>query len=69
MPLFTDALFAEFEVSVPGLNKTQALALAMEFWTGQDYIEHQSSYNRIVFRKNGYGTISCGIKCLLNNIS
>ena len=61
------AVVANWEVTIPGLNKTQSLALAIEFWTGQDYIEHQSSYNRIVFRKNGYGTISSGIKFLLNN--
>lgn len=61
------AVVANWEVTIPGLNKTQSLALAIEFWTGQGYIEHQSSYNRIVFRKNGYGTITSGIKFMLNS--
>jgi hypothetical protein len=30
--------------------------LLMEFWTAKGFQEHQSSYNRLVLRRNGYGS-------------
>ncbi len=49
-------------VTAPGVNKTQAAILAMEFWTSQGFAEHTSSYNRLVLRRNGYGTASNWLK-------
>ncbi len=31
--------------------------LLMEFWTAKGFQEHQSSYNRLVLRRNGYGSV------------
>jgi hypothetical protein len=51
------ALQANHQVKIPGANKTQATALAIEFWTGKGFIVHTSSYNCIVLRSNRYGSI------------
>lgn len=32
-------------------------SLAIEFWTGKGFIVHSSSYNCIVLRRNGYGSV------------
>jgi len=51
------ALTAKQQVKIPGADKTQATALAIEFWTSKGFIVHGSSYNCIVLRRNGYGSI------------
>lgn len=48
---------ATWTVTAPGVNKAQAALLVMEFWTAKGFQEHQSSYNRLVLRRNGYGTV------------
>jgi hypothetical protein len=42
--------------TAPSLDKAQAAMLATEFWTGLGFEAHSSSYNRLVFRRKGYGT-------------
>ena len=51
-------------VKIQGANKTQAMALAIEFWTSQGFKVHSNSYNCIVFRRNGYGSIGKLIDCV-----
>ena len=51
------ALQADYQVAIEGADKTQATALAIEFWTDQGFIVHSSSYNCIIFRRNGYGSL------------
>ena len=46
----------KWTVTVPSLDKAQAAALAVEFWTSLGFEAHSSSYNRLVFRRNKYGT-------------
>ena len=44
------------QVLIAGADKTQATALAMEFWTSKGYTVHNSSYNCLVFRSKNYGS-------------
>lgn len=57
------------EVVLPGADKTQATALAIEFWTSQGFAVHTSSYNCLVFRRNGYGSVGGMLGNLLNQIT
>lgn len=50
-------LQANHQVIIAGADKTQATALAIEFWTGKGFIVHTSSYNCIVLRSNSYGSM------------
>jgi hypothetical protein len=50
------ALQANHQVKIPGADKTQATALAIEFWTSKGFIVHSSSYNCIVLHRNAYGS-------------
>ena len=45
-------------VTAPALTKAQAGALAVEFWTSEGFEVSDSSYNRLIFRRRGYGTVS-----------
>ena len=36
------ALTSKHQVKIPGADKTQAAALAIEFWTGKGFIVHTS---------------------------
>ena len=51
------ALQANYQVAIEGADKTRATALAIEFWTGKGFTVHSSSYNCIILRRNGYGSI------------
>ena len=51
------ALQANHQVIMPGADKTQATALAIEFWTSKGFTVKSSSYNCIVLRRNGYGSV------------
>lgn len=39
--------------------------LVIDFWTSKGFQEHQSSYNRLVLRRSGYGTV----KALLGSLA
>lgn len=54
------ALQANHQVIIPAADKTQATALAIEFWTSKGFTVHSNSYNCIVLRSNGYGHVSIG---------
>lgn len=43
-------------VTAPSLDKISAAALAIEFWTGLGFEAQSSSYNRLVFRRNRFGS-------------
>jgi hypothetical protein len=47
---------SSWSVELPGTEKSQVLALLLEYFTGAGFIQHEVSYNRIVFRRNGYGS-------------
>ncbi len=51
------ALQANNWVTIPDADKTQATTLAIEFWTSKGFTVHSNSYNCIVFRRNGYGSV------------
>ena len=51
------ALQANHQVIIPAADKTQATVLAIEFWTSKGFTVHSNSYNCIVLRSNGYGSI------------
>jgi len=53
------------EFAVAGADKEQAVTLALEYWTGQGFTVHNSSYNRMTFRQCGYGTLSGTLKAAL----
>lgn len=52
------ALQAHNYVNIPNAEKEQIVVLVVEFWTSKGFTVHSNSYNCIVFRKNGYGSIS-----------
>jgi hypothetical protein len=52
-------------VTAPGVNKAQAAVLVLEFWTAKGFQEHQSSHNRLILRRNGYGTL----KALMESVT
>jgi hypothetical protein len=51
-----------WNVSAKGVSKAGAVALLMEFWTSKGFQEHESSYNRLVMRRNGFGTVRSWIE-------
>lgn len=52
------ATTAAWNVTANGVQKAQAIVLFMEFWTSKGFSEHAASYNRLVLRRNGYGTFT-----------
>jgi hypothetical protein len=51
------ATSAKHQVTILGADKTQITALAIEFWTSRGFVLHNSSYNCIVLRRGGFGSI------------
>lgn len=47
---------AVHQVVIAGADKTQATALAIEFWTSKGYTVHKDSYNCLVFWSHWYGS-------------
>jgi hypothetical protein len=62
------ALTAKHQIKIQGADKTQATALAIEFWTGKGFIVQSSSYNCIVLRRNGYGSVGKLLNNLINEL-
>lgn len=60
---------AKHQVKIDGADKTQATALAIEFWTSKGFKVHSDSYNCIVLRRNGYGTMGKLFGCLLEEFA
>lgn len=56
---------AGFIVTARGVSKSQAAVLLLEFWTSKGFSEHTASYNRLVLRRNGYGTLARWLECNL----
>lgn len=52
------------EVTAPGLDKMQAAALAIEFWTSKGFEAHSSAYNRLVLRRSGFGKATPWVESL-----
>ncbi len=50
------SIYSSWSVELPGMEKAQALELLLEYFTGAGFIQYEVSYNRIVFRRNGYGS-------------
>ena len=61
-------LQTKHKVRITGADKTQAAALAIEFWTSKGYTVHSDSYNCIIFRRNGYGTFGKILGDTLNHL-
>jgi hypothetical protein len=62
------ALSAKHKVIIPAADKTQATALAIEFWTSKGFTVHNSSYNCIILRRNGYGSVSRLLSNFINEL-
>jgi hypothetical protein len=62
------ALQANHQVIIHGADKTQATALAIEYWTSKGFTVHSSSYNCIVLHRNGYGSIGKRLGNLFNGL-
>ncbi len=63
------ALQATHQVEIDGADKTQAVALAIEFWTSKGFIVHSNSYNCIILRRNGYGSAGKLLGRLLSDLA
>ena len=63
------ALQAKHQVKIPGADKTQATALAIEFWTSKGFTVHSDSYNCIVLRRHGYGTTRRFLGCVIEELA
>lgn len=56
---------AVHQVVITGADKTQATALAMEFWTSKGYTFHSSSYNCLIFRSMNYGSFGLVVSAFM----
>jgi hypothetical protein len=56
---------AAWTVRIPNLSKIEAVTLLMEFWTALGFQEFKSSYNRIVLRRNGFGTMMSAFSSII----
>jgi hypothetical protein len=48
-------------VRARGVSKAQAIILLLEFWSSKGFIQHEASLNRVVLRRNGYGSLGAWI--------
>jgi hypothetical protein len=60
---------AKHQVKIAEADKTQATALALEFWTSKGFKVYSDSYNCIVLRRNDYGTMGKLFSCIIGDFA